>query len=172
MKAFKVLLLAYVLLFFVCPYVPAAEPLLAIGGGVGFLELGGLKELLSVASAPRLIWQLVIEAPAEQKLSARFALALGSFHSISLTQLDTLLLVKLGGKVYAGAGSGLMRFIGPGVNMLHFGSYGLIGLKSPAFEGATFFLDLKLIFLFPNIGAILGKGAVPLQLSFGMTFKL
>jgi len=169
---------ALIALLFVCCLwifgldVRAADSLFAVGGGAGLFELGGLKAMLHIDPPARLIWQIVIEAPAERRLSARFALGFGSFGSVSLTQLDTLLLLKLGAKIYAGVGSGLMRFSDPNFNLWQLAGYGLIGLKSEVFQNATFFLDLRLIALLPDIGSILAADAIPFQLSFGVTFKL
>lgn len=170
MRALTALLLVFVWMIFASPTAPAAEPLLAVGGGLGFL--GGLKAMLGNMARPLIIWQAVAELPAERRLSARFTFGFGSLGPISLTQLDTLLLIRLGGKIYLGVGSGLMRFVGADLDRWRLAGYGLVGLKSEVFKGATFFLDLKLIAFLPDMGSILAAGTVPFQFSFGMTFKL
>jgi len=172
MKAFAMCLYVCIFLLLAGFEGHASESFIAVGGGVGWLELGGLKALLNISSQARLIWQVFVEMPAEQIVSARFTLGAGSFSFISLTQLDTLLLLKLGGKVYVGAGSGIMRFASSGLNLWQLAGYGLVGLKSEIFQNTTFFLDLKLIVSLPDVEVTLAKGAVPLQFSFGITFKL
>ncbi len=174
MKAFAACLYVCVVLFLAGFEGHATESLIAVGGGVGLLELGGLKALLNISSQAQLIWQVVVEMPAEQRVSARFTLGTGSFNSISLTQLDTLLLFnfRVGAKAYVGAGSGLMHFVSSDIDLWRFASYGLVGLKSDIFQNTTFFFDLKLIVFLPDVEVTLAKGAAHLQFSFGMIFKL